>query len=57
MILDPACGTGTFLLWICQLIYQRFQESPEALTVGLTDKSWSGYVKSGYYQEYLVLSY
>jgi predicted helicase len=45
MILDPACGTGTFLLWICQLIYQRFQESPEALTEGLTDKSWSGYVK------------
>jgi type I restriction-modification system DNA methylase subunit len=45
MILDPACGTGTFLLWICQLIYQRFQESPEALTEGLIDKSWSGYVK------------
>lgn len=45
MILDPACGTGTFLLWICQLIYQRFQESPDALTEGLTDKSWSGYVK------------
>ncbi|QOV23693.1 type ISP restriction/modification enzyme [Anabaenopsis elenkinii] len=45
MILDPACGTGTFLLWICQLIYQRFQESPEALTEGLADKSWSGYVK------------
>ena len=45
MILDPACGTGTFLLWICQLIYQRFQELPEALTEGLVDKSWSGYVK------------
>jgi type I restriction-modification system DNA methylase subunit len=45
MILDPACGTGTFLLWICQLIYQRFQESPDALTEGLEDKSWSGYVK------------
>lgn len=45
MILDPACGTGTFLLWICQLIYQRFQESPDALTEGLADKSWSGYVK------------
>ncbi|WP_242045584.1 MULTISPECIES: N-6 DNA methylase [unclassified Calothrix] len=44
MILDPACGTGTFLLWICQLIYQRFQESPNALTEGLVDKSWSGYV-------------
>ncbi|WP_061546231.1 type ISP restriction/modification enzyme [Cylindrospermopsis raciborskii] len=45
MILDPACGTGTFLLWICQLIYQRFQESPAALTEGLVDKSWSGYVE------------
>jgi predicted helicase len=45
MILDPACGTGTFLLWICQLIYQRFQESPDALTEGIADKSWSGYVK------------
>ena len=45
MILDPACGTGTFLLWICKLIYQRFQESPAALTAGLDDKSWSGYVK------------
>lgn len=45
MILDPACGTGTFLLWIFQLIYKRFQESPEALTEGLEDKSWSGYVK------------
>ncbi|WP_414530755.1 N-6 DNA methylase [Nodularia chucula] len=45
MILDPACGTGTFLLWICKLIYERFQESPEALTEGLADKSWSGYVK------------
>jgi predicted helicase len=45
MILDPACGTGTFLLWICQLIYQRFQESSDALIEGLADKSWSGYVK------------
>jgi len=45
MILDPACGTGTFLLWICQLIHERFQESPEALTEGLADKSWSSYVK------------
>ena len=45
MILDPACGTGTFLLWIFQLIHQRFEENPEALTEGLADKSWSGYVK------------
>ncbi len=45
MVLDPACGTGTFLLSICQLIHRRFQESPEVLTEGLADKSWSGYVK------------
>lgn len=45
MILDPACGTGTFLLWICQLIYKRFQENPDLLTEGLEDKSWSGYVR------------
>ena len=45
MILDPACGTGTFLLWIFQLIHQRFEENPEALTDGLADQSWSGYVK------------
>lgn len=45
MILDPACGTGTFLLWIFQEIYRKFQENPELLTVGLEDKSWSGYVK------------
>lgn len=45
MILDPACGTGTFLLWIFQLIHQRFQEDPDALTEGLEDRSWSGYVK------------
>ena len=44
MILDPACGTGTFLLWIFQLIHKRFEENPEALTEGLADKSWSGYV-------------
>jgi N-6 DNA Methylase len=45
MILDPACGTGTFLLWIFQLIHQRFLELPELLTEGLEDKTWSGYVK------------
>ncbi|WP_448514995.1 N-6 DNA methylase [Parathermosynechococcus lividus] len=45
MILDPACGTGTFLLWLFQLIHQRFQENPEVLTEGLEDQSWSGYVK------------
>ncbi|MGL5083855.1 MAG: N-6 DNA methylase [Microcoleaceae cyanobacterium] len=45
MILDPACGTGTFLLWIFQEIHRKFQENPDLLTVGLDDKSWSGYVK------------
>ncbi|MGQ9871957.1 N-6 DNA methylase [Leptodesmis sp.] len=45
MILDSACGTGTFLLWIFQLIYQRFQANSDALTEGLADRSWSGYVK------------
>jgi hypothetical protein len=45
MILDPACGTGTFLLWIFQLIYKRFQENPALLTEGLEDESWSTYVK------------
>ena len=44
MILDPACGTGTFLLWIFKEIYKRFQESPDLLTANLEDKSWSGYV-------------
>jgi type I restriction-modification system DNA methylase subunit len=44
MILDPACGTGTFLLWVFQLIHKRFEENPVALTAGLADKSWSGYV-------------
>jgi predicted helicase len=45
MILVPACGTGTFLLLIFQLIHQRFQENPDALTEGLEERSWSGYVK------------
>jgi len=45
MILDPACGTGTFLLWIFQLIHQQFQENSDALTEGLEDQSWPGYVK------------
>jgi serine/threonine protein kinase/type I restriction-modification system DNA methylase subunit len=45
MILDPACGTGTFLLHIFELIYQRFLENPVGLTIGLSDVSWSGYVR------------
>ncbi len=45
MILDPACGTGTFLLEIFKRIFDRFQESAEALTEGLQEKSWSAYVR------------
>jgi type I restriction-modification system DNA methylase subunit len=45
MILDPACGTGTFLLSIVQFIYGQFQEEPNALVEGLEDQSWSGYVQ------------
>ncbi|MFN6288628.1 MAG: N-6 DNA methylase, partial [Pseudanabaena sp.] len=30
MILDPACGTGTFLLWIFKLIHDRFENDGEA---------------------------
>ena len=45
MILDPACGTGTFLLWIFREIHRKFEKSPELLMAGLADESWSGYVK------------
>jgi hypothetical protein len=40
MILDPACGTGTFLLWIFKLIYGRFLELPELFTA----RDWNEYV-------------
>jgi type I restriction-modification system DNA methylase subunit len=43
-ILDPACGTGTFLLWIFRLIHQRFVENPAAFE-GFTD--WNEYVSKG----------
>lgn len=56
MILDPACGTGTFLLWIFQLIYKRYtgqekDENPtmqpvyDALKAQFGDMKWSDYVK------------
>lgn len=45
MILDPACGTGTFLLWVCQLIHQRFHNEREAIIERVGDISWSRYVK------------
>jgi predicted helicase len=55
MILDPACGTGTFLLWIFQLIHQRFEENPEAIRQRLEEfkgrafpnLTWSEYVQEG----------
>ncbi len=48
MILDPACGTGTFLLWIFKLIEERFKNDAEAQSLikqKLGDISWSDYVK------------
>jgi predicted helicase len=48
MILDPACGTGTFLLWIFKLIYNRFENDGEARSLikqKLGDISWSDYVR------------
>lgn len=44
MILDPACGTGTFLLWICQLIHDRFHTEREAMIARVGEISWSEYV-------------
>ena len=48
MILDPACGTGTFLLWIFKLIYDRFENDGEARSLikqRLGDITWSDYVR------------
>lgn len=44
MILDPACGTGTFLLWICQHIHDRFHTERAAIVAKVGDISWSEYV-------------
>lgn len=44
-ILDPACGTGTFLLWIFRLIHERFHNEREAIIARVGDISWSEYVK------------
>jgi predicted helicase len=46
MILDPATGTGTFLLWICQLIHDRFHNEREAIIDRVGDISWSEYVSN-----------
>lgn len=48
MILDPACGTGTFLLWIFKLIYDRFENDEAARSLikqKLGDITWSDYVR------------
>jgi len=48
MILDPACGTGTFLLWIFKLIHDRFENDGEARSLikqKLGEISWSDYVR------------
>ncbi len=44
MILDPACGTGTFLLQICQIIHDRFHAERAAIVAKVGDISWSEYV-------------
>jgi predicted helicase len=51
MILDPATGTGTFLLWIFQLVEQRFKgtdgdvESYRLIKEQFGDISWTEYVR------------
>lgn len=45
-ILDPACGTGTFLLWIFQLIHERFHAQEKAIQEKVGDISWSNYVSN-----------
>jgi type I restriction-modification system DNA methylase subunit len=51
MILDPATGTGTFLLWIFQLVERRFKgtdgdvESHQLIKERFGDMSWSQYAR------------
>jgi N-6 DNA Methylase len=51
MILDPATGTGTFLLWIFQLVERRFKgtdgdaESYRLIKERFGDMSWTQYVR------------
>jgi predicted helicase len=51
MILDPATGTGTFLLWIFQLVEKRFKgtdgdvESGRLIKERFGEMSWSQYVR------------
>ncbi|MEO0050515.1 MAG: type ISP restriction/modification enzyme, partial [candidate division WOR-3 bacterium] len=39
LILDPACGTGTFLYYVIRLIYERMAEKGQL-------GAWSGYVRN-----------
>jgi N-6 DNA Methylase len=51
MILDPATGTGTFLLWIFQLVEQRFKgtdgdvKSQQLIKERFGEMSWTQYVR------------
>jgi hypothetical protein len=50
MILDPATGTGTYLLWIFQLVEKRFkgkegEESYQLIKERFGDMSWTQYVR------------
>jgi hypothetical protein len=51
MILDPATGTGTYLLWIFQLVERRFKgtdgdvESGRLIKERFGDMSWTQYVR------------
>ena len=51
MILDPATGTGTYLLWIFQLVEQRFKgtdgdvESQRLIKERFGEMSWTQYVR------------
>lgn len=51
MILDPATGTGTFLLWIFQLVERRFKgidgdvESQQLIKERFGEMSWTQYVR------------
>jgi N-6 DNA Methylase len=51
MILDPATGTGTFLLWIFQLVERRFKgtdgdvESQRLIKERFGEMSWTQYVR------------
>lgn len=51
MILDPATGTGTYLLWIFQLVEKRFKgtdgdkASPKLIKQHFGKMSWFEYVR------------